>query len=1440
MTRERVNAMKSHLTPKNPFKRADMRKLPKRIALAGAVTAACMAMGLAAAQETAVRGRMLDHAAADPRAVDIDGTRHLPRSGERELPKATFVLGDAREPVATPAVVAASATPAAAERSETETPQFASGSDLLAAADRAQLDRIAGLVKGRDKLRFEIVGHTDAQPLSARSRERFADNHALGLARAQQVARYLTQRLGLPESAAAASSRGPDEPVAAPASDPVNWPANRRVEVRVYWTDAAPAVANAPAAAPADPGVCRTFTAIGTDDAPLRLSVDGQLLDGKGAAGPGGEGATSADRQRCVDVQLERNQLRLQYDNLSQPRRLSAAAWPTTVVAGDTVRFAGYSNYLLFTAKAELRIFTANDVMQRRLLATLPLDTEMRGEWQVPAGLLDRLADGANGAGGKLYYRLRVYDRQGRFDETDDLSLTVAERHAPETTTPDPARELLRAYGQNNVAIANIPLAAGTVTASGAAIRPGEKVRALGFAVPVDDNGRFVFQQLVPRRVQTGEIAVTDAQGATRSYRRDFDLPASDWFFVGQADLTVGSNSVSGPAAIMTNDKNRYGGGGWSEGRIAGYAKGQLNDRWTLTASVDTEERPLKDLFRNLDRKDPTSLFRRFDPEDSWTTFGDDSTTIEDAPTQGRFYLRVDDGRSQAMWGNFKLNFGDTELTRVSRGLYGFHGRYLGDESTSFGEARLKVDTFAAEPGTLAAREEFRGTGGSLYYLRNQDITRGAERVNIEIRDRDSGFVLKRTQLVPSSDYEIDYLQGRVLLSAPLPSLSDDGSLVRAGGLTGMPTFLVVDYEYTPIASSLDTLAIGGRVSWWANDHVGVGVTASRQDQIGADQRLAGADITLRKTENTYLKGEFARSKGPGTAQLDSLDGGFSFSGRNGALGTTLGNGPTGNANAWRLEGQADLADFEMKGGGRISAYAQSRDAGFSAPGQYASNATRQVGLSAAVPFGEKGEGGELRLKADRRDERDGYNSSVLDAQYGLRLSPDWKLGLGMRYDDKTGDSLITSPSLPSTQAVSGERADAAVQLEYTGNDRWSLYGFAQKTLRRTGTRLDNDRLGFGGRYRVSDKLALRGELSTGDGGLAGKAGVDYQFDDRSNLYMTYVADTGRTDENLIGRGGSLVTGVRSRVADGLTMFTEHRHATGTQPGLTHAYGVQYAPDTNWTLGVNFENGWVGAETLGATRREAVALTAGYSSERLKYSGGLEYRKDRTTAEARTSWLVKNSFSWKVNDDARWVGKFNWADSDSSTGALAAAKYTEAMLGYALRPALDDRLNLLFKYTYLYDLSSPGQVVSAGGLDSSLGTVSTTGIDYQQRSHVFAIDATYDINERWTVGGKYAWRRGELRASRDNSSPWFKSSAELAVLRVDWKLVRNWDWMVEWRSLRAKELKDRKSGWVTAAYYHVNENLKVGVGYNFTDYSDNLTDMSYRSKGWFLNVLGKF
>ena len=1404
------------------------RKVLRHTAISSAAAALCFAAALAAAQNAPddragqckadARGRMSDACRADPRAVEINGVDAIPQTSERELPKISYVLGDERALRETRSE-RHEAVPATVGRTSAQSsPTFGSGADLLSAQDRRSLDELADKVRGKPDLRFEIVGHTDTQPISPALRSRFPDNEALGLARAQATGRYLTQRLGLPESAFTASSRGFTQPLATPAQDPANWPANRRVQVEVFWQEAA-APRRTEVVTRTDPTECGMLTPLPEATGPLRISIDGKA-DGET------QQASSADRQRCVDVGLERNGLRLQYDNLSQPRRLSGAAWPTIAVPGERIRFSGYSNYLLFLGKAELRLFTSNDVRQATPLATVPLDADLRGEWTVPQELRERIA----GKGGeqKLYWRLRVYGKDGQFDETQDFSLTLAPRRLPVAGDDDEKKQLAKAYGESNLAVTNIPLSAGTVTASGRAIRPGESVRALGFAVPVDDSGRFVFQQLVPRRVQTGEIAISDASGQARVFRRDFDLPKRDWFLVGQADLTVGRDRTSGPAALLTNDKNRYNNDTWTEGRLAFYGKGSISDHWQLTASVDTEERELGSLFRNFDRKDPNALFRRFDPVDSWATFGDDSTSIEDAPTQGRFYLRVDDGRSHAMWGNFKLNFGETELTQINRGLYGFHARYLGAGSTAFGEARLRADVFAAEPGTLAAREEFRGTGGSLYYLRNQDITRGAEQVFVEIRDRDSGMVLSRQQLVPTSDYEVDYLQGRVLLNSPLSSIASDSSIVRAGGLTGHYAFLVVTYEYTPLAGSLDTMATGARLSWWANDNLRLGVTTTRQKQIGMNQSLGGADLVLRKSETTFVKAEVARTDGTGVGQLSSLDGGYSFNGGMLAPGQDIA------ANAYRIEAQSDLRDAGFDTDGRVSGYAQKREAGFSAPGQLTANASMQAGMSTAVVLSDRA---DLRLKVDQKNETNGFNTEVAEAQFGYKLSSQWKLGASVRYDDKGMDSVFDSPLVPNSMRVEGQRTDAAVQLDYDSLGKWSAYGFGQKSLHRTGTRLENDRLGFGGRYRFTDKLSALGELSGGDGGGAGKAGVDYQYNDRSSVYMTYVRDTGRTDENVLGRGGSLVSGVKSRLSDNVSVFTEHRHSIGVQPGLTHAYGVQYAPDSRWTVGTNFENGTVGSETIGEVKREAVAFTAGFSSADIKYSGGVEYRRDRTQSEERKSWLLRNAISYKTSDDGRWVGKLNWADSNSDAGALAAAKYTEAVVGYAFRPVLNDRLNVLLKYTYLYDLSSPGQVSFT---DTTTRPVSTLGVDYQQKSSVFAIDATYDLNERWTVGGKYAWRRGELRASRDDSASWFKSSAELAIVRVDWKVVRSWSWMAELRSLRAEELGDRRTGWLTAGYYHLNENFKVGVGYNFTDFSDNMTDLSYRSRGFFVNVLGKF
>jgi hypothetical protein len=38
----------------------------------------------------------------------------------------------------------------------------------------------------------------------------------------------------------------------------------------------------------------------------------------------------------------------------------------------------------------------------------------------------------------------------------------------------------------------------------------------------------------------------------------------------------------------------------------------------------------------------------------------------------------------------------------------------------------------------------------------------------------------------------------------------------------------------------------------------------------------------------------------------------------------------------------------------------------------------------------------------------------------------------------------------------------------------------------------------------------------------------------------------------------------------------------------------------------------------------------------------------------------------------------------------------------------------------------------------------------------------------------------------------------------------------------------------------VRRNFRVGVGYNFTDFCDDLTKFDYTHRGWYLNLVGRY
>jgi hypothetical protein len=284
--------------------------------------------------------------------------------------------------------------------------------------------------------------------------------------------------------------------------------------------------------------------------------------------------------------------------------------------------------------------------------------------------------------------------------------------------------------------------------------------------------------------------------------------------------------------------------------------------------------------------------------------------------------------------------------------------------------------------------------------------------------------------------------------------------------------------------------------------------------------------------------------------------------------------------------------------------------------------------------------------------------------------------------------------------------------------------------------------------------------------------------------------------------------------------------------GLTHATGINFAPSNGWSFGLNSDIGTLEDISTGAeTERMAMGVQVGFGSNALQFSSAVEYRDDDVQqlnfgSNQRETWLFKNSFKYQMSEGGRLLGKLNHSDSTSSQGSFYDGGFTEAVLGYAFRPVLHDRMNTLVKYTYFFNMPTTEQV----------GTQNIAS-QFLQKSHIAAVDITYDLTQNFTLGGKYAHRLSQISLDRENPE-FFDNNASLYVLRGDYVFRENWEFLLEARMLDMADLNEARSGALLMISRYLGDHLKLGVGYNFTDFSDDLTDLSFDHSGAFLSVTG--
>ena len=1135
-------------------------------------------------------------------------------------------------------------------------------------------------------------------------------------------------------------------------------------------------------------------TAVCAEALPFEITVDGQRVDGSTLP----QGATD-QVQGALDIQVK-------FDGLGVTPLLNVSTVPPRAAfkAGDDIEFLASFNYAQWIDRGEVRIYKRGQRRADGLVQTLAIDEKGLAHWLMP---IDAPRD--------MEYVLRVYDADGRFDET--LPLPLSNVSGDFSTHDKGEAATAPGYSEDRTALRNIDVSGGSITVYGKNVPADHEVRIAGELVPVDAEGGFVVQRIFPTGQHQVDIKI-EKDGEGLDFSRAVEIPETEWFYVGLADFTAQLNLNNHVEDVRPGE---FGNDLTTKGRLAFYVKGKIKGRYILTAAADTSEKNLKSIFKGLDEKDPRQFLKRIDPDDYYPVYGDDSTTVEDAPTQGKFYVKLERGPSHVMWGNFKANITGSKFLRNERALYGGQLVYRSNTPAPDGGAVTSVDAHAALPGSLPQNDLFRGTGGSAYFLKHQDISPGSDTVAIETRNAVTGWVISRSVLKYGIDYDLDYVQGVIILRQPLASSSSIGS----------ENYLVASYEFTPAAGDVNGYVVGGRVQQWLGDHLRVGLTGQKENTKTTDQKLVGADVLIGNSDGTYVEAEIAQSQGPGFGSSYSPDGGLSLQ-NNGTAGTA-----DKKAKAYRIEGHLDLEDITDHGiKGKLVARYEKFEKGYSSPLADVPKAKILWGVEGDVQLSENVDA--TATYSEQKTEGGQLDRQVL-GKIRTRLSDELSVETYGQYTEKKPDGAAL------TTAEQGKRADVGVKLLYAWNDDSSVYVFGQGTVKRSGTLSKDNRVGLGGKTRLSEKVTTEAEVSTGTQGLGALWQLNYEptIDDR--YYIAYHLDPQRdTAKNwpfkLVGSDfGTIVTGARHRFNKQWSIYAEDSaDVFGQRRSLTQAYGVTFTPDALWSITAGSEIGQIFDNTIDPGTglknadfdRFALSAAVTYHDEdgvdgRLKG----EWRNDNSQDNARDlqSYLIQSSFSAKASEDWRAIASLD-AVFTNSTSTTKDSAYVEGSLGFAYRAVDSDRFNALAKYTYLHDNPGTNQV-----------SVDGTTASPAQQSHIFSADASYDLVPQLTIGAKYGARIGRIR-ERVAGADWEKSSAHLAILRADLHIVHQWDALLEGRILWSPTSDQTDIGAVVALYRHFGDNLKVGVGYNFGHFSDDLRDLSQDDQGVFMNVIGKF
>ncbi len=850
----------------------------------------------------------------------------------------------------------------------------------------------------------------------------------------------------------------------------------------------------------------------------------------------------------------------------------------------------------------------------------------------------------------------------------------------------------------------------------------------------------------------------------------------------------------------FNNGKSNYG------VRSAFFLKGKVSGDMLLTAAFDS------------DKETNARLLRDVDPNRFYPVYGDSSINGFDARSRDRLFVRLDSGKSYALYGDFSTGDGFSQLTgggsvaNVKSRNLGVYNRTATGLRGHYEKPSFFVNGFVFEENQKQLIEEYQGNGTSgPFSVSSNQAVENSEKVEIITRDKNALGVVKTVQLMQRLvDYTFEPFSGRIVFKSPVPSLDVNGD----------PVSVRITYEVEQGGPKFFTGGVDGQVKLGERFELGGSYVEDKNPL--SPYRLGSVNASVRLGQSGSITVEVANSSSAYYAA-----GGSTTLTPSGAAGEVR-NDRSGQA--VRLEGAYNEGDWDARG------WFMRAERDFYNPAAGVSEGKMEAGLATRYKLSDT-----LSIYGTAQ-----RNQDIVPVTKPARDA----LALGLTWN--TTNRLTLDGSIRHTQEDVGYAGTASI----AGNSGagGGFYGLGVDAINPNtgtsvlGTGLNTSSAGSGlnpksvnatslrlaAKYSVTEQWSVNGEIEAGNEkqrrlGL----GTSYQINERSKVYARFESRTGLTSAaslNSFDRSNSFVAGVDNTFASGPTVYSEYRLRDAANSDLALSRDMQLASGMrnswNYAEGIVYTGGAEFLKIFNGTTREAFAINGGldYSVNPLwRASGRLEFRRvfdDKATTfdDTQDQYLSTVSVARKIDRDWTMLARNYLLYQNNHIGGTKLEDRFQ--VGAAWRPVDHNRWNTLARYEY-----KTVKDETAANADN-------------YRTHIISMHGDYHPSRPWWLNGRVAFKK-----TTDKTLPTGQQgyTAMLVGGRLTYDITENWDIGLMTSMMYSPQGSTKQWAQGVEAGYLIRQNLWLSAGYNWVGFSDKeLTGSDYTNKGAYLRLRFKF